>query len=584
MIRNRWRMPFAVMITAAVSLFILGVLIMNQSRHDTSSDGAYNGHGGTFKNTLAEMDTPDPSILYKDGYYYMTFTHNGADIMVMKSLTLDFHQAERKVVWYPPIDTMHSANLWAPEIQYIQGKYYIYYAADNGDNANHRMYALEAETDDPMGTYAFKGQVTDSTNKWAIDGLALEHGGGLYFVWSGWEGDLNIQQNTYIAPMSNPYTISGPRVLLSEPDLDWEKAGGPPFINEGQAILKKNDRLFIAYSGAGSWTPFYSIGLLALEPGGDPLDAASWQKTKEPLMQMDGEAGVYGPGHNTFAQSQDGREDWIIYHATSGQSDGWNNRKARAQRIEWGTDGIPSFGAPLALQTAIEVPSGNGVIQAKHARTEGTDKLTFDGIHSASTAVMPLLIHYTNESEQDLRIQIGAAGETGSELALPPTQPSETGYVYTELMLTEGLNHVDISGRGAVSAVSAIEVPRFEAEYAQLSPESEMAESSLSSGGRSVLVLPGVKEAVRFENIRVPVKGSYTIRLRLKNKTESGQQIELSVNGERGESLTVQAAGRDEFVEVEATVRLGDSPNLLILGKSTDRLEIDCLDLVRHNP
>src|SRR5690606_20538782 len=100
-----------------------------------------------------------------------------------------------------------------------------------------------------------KGQVTDATDKWAIDGLVLEQEDQLYFVWSGWEGDENIAQNTYIAPMSNPYTINGPRVLISKPDLAWEQAGGPPYINEGQAILKKDGQVHIAYSGAGSWTP-----------------------------------------------------------------------------------------------------------------------------------------------------------------------------------------------------------------------------------------------------------------------------------------------------------------------------------------
>src|SRR5690606_17588209 len=75
----------------------------------------YSGHGGTFKNPIVDMDTPDPSVVYKDGFYYMTFTHNGADIMVMKSRTIDFRHAKRKVVWYPPFGTMYSANLWAPE-------------------------------------------------------------------------------------------------------------------------------------------------------------------------------------------------------------------------------------------------------------------------------------------------------------------------------------------------------------------------------------------------------------------------------------------------------------------------------------
>lgn len=235
-------------IVIALIMVIWGVVWLKED-HQYLAAAEYKGHGGTFKNTLADIDTPDPSVINKDGYYYMTFTHNGADVMVMKSRTLDFRGAQKKVVWYPPMETMYSANIWAPEIQYIRGKWYIYFAADNGLNENHRMYALEAVSDDPLGEYEFKGQITDDTNKWAIDGLVMEYEEKLYFVWSGWEGDVNIQQNTYIAPMSDPLTISGPRVKISVPELEWEKAGGPPYIHEGHSILQHNGRLFIVYSG-----------------------------------------------------------------------------------------------------------------------------------------------------------------------------------------------------------------------------------------------------------------------------------------------------------------------------------------------
>nr|WP_198158097.1 family 43 glycosylhydrolase [Paenibacillus sp. P22] len=150
----------------ALLVLIAGGIYWMQQQGDEEKTLSYNGHGGMFKNTLAEIDTPDPSVVYRDGFYYMTFTHNGADIMVMKSRTLDFRAAERKVVWYPPAETAYSANLWAPEIQYLQGKWYIYFAADDGDNANHRMYVLEGESGDPMGSYASR----DRSRTTAING------------------------------------------------------------------------------------------------------------------------------------------------------------------------------------------------------------------------------------------------------------------------------------------------------------------------------------------------------------------------------------------------------------------------------
>lgn len=451
-------------------------------------DEVYKGHGGTFKNTLAEIDTPDPSVIYKDGYYYMTFTHNGTDIMVMKSLTLDFRQAERKVVWYPPAETAYSANLWAPELQYIRGSWYIYFAADDGQNENHRMYVLQADSGDPLGSYTFKGQVTDSSNKWAIDGLAMEVDGELYFVWSGWEGEANAAQNTYIAPMSDPLTISGPRVLLSEPLLPWEQAGGPPYINEGQSVLHHNGRVFIVYSGAGSWTKYYSLGLLALKPGGNPLEASDWIKSQEPLLAMDEAAGVYGPGHNSFTVSPDGSEQWIVYHATTGAEDGWNNRKARAQPVSWDADGLPVFGKPLPLSEAIPVPAGMGVFQAEAALRSG-NKLEFPSLPSTVDSMLPLLVHYVNPGGEPAGAAVSVNGGPAAVLPLPPSGEGQTGYAYLSLLFTAGKNTVAIElPEGAVTEVKAIEIPRYEGEAQAMEGNAAAEDNPYASGGAAAVL------------------------------------------------------------------------------------------------
>ncbi|AZN43459.1 carbohydrate-binding protein [Paenibacillus albus] len=558
------------------------------------SPGIYNGHGGTFKNTLAEMDTPDPSVIYQDGYYYMTFTHNGADVMVMKSRTLDFRQAQSKTVWNPPIDTAYSANLWAPEIQYIQGKWYIYFAADDGLNENHRMYVLEADTDDPMGDYTFKGQVKDETNKWAIDGLAMEHEGKLYFVWSGWEGDVNVQQNTYIAPMSDPLTISGPRVLLNEPTLDWEQAGGPPYIDEGQSILKKAGRLFIVYSGAGSWTPFYSLGMLALDPGTDPLVAANWKKSEQPLLQMDEQAGVFGPGHNSFVTSPDGTEDWIVYHATTSSSDGWNNRRARAQRVSWNEAGMPEFGKPLSLATAIAVPTGAGVIKSEYAKKAG-ERVEFDGIPATLAAEVPLLIHYRNTSGGSLPVDLLVNGDKmAAPVELAPTKVEQTGYVYTQAALQQSDNNV-ISLPAAIAGLetTAIEIPRYEAESAEFKGSTEMEENLFASGLGVVKLAPSgeaggtgnagkVKSTstVQFTNIAVPEKRDYTLRIAASNAGKQTARLKVVIDGEKTMTVEVAKTKRNQFVPVDVTVSLKAGVHMIHMETVSDQVSMDYIDII----
>jgi GH43 family beta-xylosidase len=578
--RNR-RKKWVLAMLAAAALVFMGVWMLEKKETVTGEVLPYYGHGGTFKNTLSEMDTPDPSLAYHDGWYYMTFTHNGTDIMVMKSPTLDFRHAEKKVVWYPPVDTMYSANLWAPEIQYIRGKWYIYFAADNGTNQNHRMYALEADSDDPMGSYTFRGKITDETDKWAIDGLVMEHEDALYFIWSGWEGDVNIRQNTYIAPMSDPLTISGPRVLLSQPDLLWEQLGGPPYINEGQAILKKDGRVFLVYSGAGSWTPFYALGMLALTPGADPLDPSGWTKSQEPLLAMNEDAGVYGPGHNTFAVSPDGTEHWIVYHATSGISDGWSNRKARAQQVEWNEDGLPSFGQALSLDTAIPVPSGSGVFRAEYAQqADGT--LSFDRIYTNVATEAPLLVHYRNEMGATTEAAVSVNGTSAIQVKLPKTSAGEIGYAYTAYIpLQPGRNTVEFAAAGDGWSVEAIEVPRFEAENAQAGPNGTIEENPFASGWGVAETVAGEGVGLRFDNVHVPRHGTYGFRFAVANATGVEQRVKIRANGGKAVTLTVAPGERNRFDRVEVSVGLRSGTNEITLEDATGALSFDYVDIGR---
>jgi len=558
----------------AVIALLIWVGINNKQEGSEGGMTTYAGHGGTFKNTIVDMDTPDPSVVYKDGYYYMTFTHNGADIMVMKSRTIDFRNAERKVVWYPPFGTMYSANLWAPELQYIQGKWYIYFAADDGQNENHRMYALEAVSDDPLGEYEFRGKIDDGSDKWAIDGLVLEHDDQLYFLWSGWEGDVNISQNTYIAPMSDPLTISGPRVLLSEPTLDWERAGGPPYIQEGQAILKRDDRLYIAYSGAGSWTPFYSIGLLELKEGGNPLEPDHWIKHEEPLMAMDEEAEVYGPGHNSFTSSPDGSETWMVYHATSGIHDGWSNRKARAQLVTWDDQGQPIFGQPLSLDTAIAVPSGEGVYRAEHALQEG-GKLVFDLIYANVDGEMPVLLHYSGGEQVKLEVN----GEEWGPLELSATKTGETGYAWVSLPLTSGTNTIGISSSEGTT-IEGIELTRYEAENGQ-AINGAWAESNPFASGWGTVGSSAVNGAVQLANIIVPEAGKYKVRIATSNRADAEQQLEVKLNGKYAGRVAVPPGERQQFTAITIELKLNKGVNEMIIDKINESLAVDYIDILR---
>ena len=313
--------------------------------------------GATFKNPILPAPSADPWVIQHDGQYYSCESRHQDTIWIRKAKSfIDLEQHEGTMIWSAPAFGPNSRSLWAPELHRIQGKWYIYYAADDGLNENHRMWVLEGLTDDPAGPYRCRG--TLDTTAWAIDGTVLQMpNGSLYFIWSGWPGKENGQQHLYIAPMSNPWTLSAERTLIARPEHAWECVDMA--ICEGPQILQNDGRTFIVYSASGSWTEDYCLGLLELE-GRDPLKPSTWKKRGCVFCKTDY---VWGIGHCCFVKSPDGAEDWIVYHAKSKRKKGWNDRNVRAQKFTWTDAGLPDFGLPIPAGKPVAVPSGHTTVE-----------------------------------------------------------------------------------------------------------------------------------------------------------------------------------------------------------------------------
>jgi GH43 family beta-xylosidase len=309
----------------------------------------------TFINPIVTTrDAADPWITFRDGYYYFTFTA-GDHVEVWKSSSLtDIDRGTKITVWRHHAAGKECCNIWAPELHFFNDRWYIYFAADDGNDVNHRMYVLESTGSDPQGAYLEKGEISSPSNRWAIDGTVLQkNDGSLYFVWSGWAGTTPGPQNIYIAPMSNPWTISAERTLISAPTNVWESIGWS--VNEGPEPLQRNGKIFIVYSASGGSTPDYCLGMLT-NYNGNVLDPNSW--TKSPGCVFAKTDLVFGPGHNSFVKSTDGVDDWIIYHARNSSAQTWDGRTTRMQRFTWNSDGTPNFSAPVPPAVTLPIPSG----------------------------------------------------------------------------------------------------------------------------------------------------------------------------------------------------------------------------------
>lgn len=316
----------------------------------------------TFTNPVLGQGA-DPFLTVVDGrYYYVQTTSDGTGVSLRSSTSLaTLATAPEKRVFSGGKGGAPCCEWWAPELHRVGKRWYIYVAADDGDNNHHRSYVLESDTVD--GPYRFAGRLQLPGDRWAIDATVFTvPAGASYVVWSGWPGSHNGQQNLYLAELASPTRTRGPALLLSEPRLGWETSAGTVgvLVNEGPAALVRDGKVYLSYSGSGCWTPDYALGLLTADAGADLAAAASWHKSEQPVFAGSEESGEYGTGHNSFFTSPDGSQTWFAYHAVTAPAGSCgDDRQVYAQPLTFAADGTPQFGQPSGSETPIPLPAGD---------------------------------------------------------------------------------------------------------------------------------------------------------------------------------------------------------------------------------
>mmetsp|Transcript_45818 Transcript_45818/g.106460 ORF Transcript_45818/g.106460 Transcript_45818/m.106460 type:complete len:369 (-) Transcript_45818:19-1125(-) len=321
---------------------------------------------GMFSNPVSHG--ADPWIIrHGDSYLWCYANAANTKIYINSFSDLNGPFGKAHLVFRAPSEGPCSSEVWAPELHFLDGRFYIYFAASDGNNANHLSFVLQSDGADPLGPYSLHGPLATGDGHgplefvWAIDMTILNHGGRRYAVWSGWDAPGSDRQFIYIAPMLDPLTLAGRRVCLcSNCSYPWElteDGAGSRGLNEGPQVLQHGGRTFIVYSCGASWLSTYKLGMLELL-GANPLDPRCWRKHPSPVFASAG--GTIGVGHSCFVASPDLRELWHVYHAKTTQVPGWDDRKIFMQPLGFAQDGFPLFGSPIQRGELQAAPSGSG--------------------------------------------------------------------------------------------------------------------------------------------------------------------------------------------------------------------------------
>ncbi len=322
--------------------------------------GCSSGGGDVSDEAAVVFTTGSYPHAVKDGdtYYYTMPDQRRGYISIYSAASPDSLGKSSPVTVWDTGDTLLQ-NIWSPELHKIDGKWYIYFEADNGNTDNHHIYLLENESESPLTQHwKLRGPivVNDEWN-YGIHPSVFTVGGRLYMTWSGWERRRTEAETQciFIAEMENPWTLKSERVLISRPEYEWERqwinpdgscSAYPIFVNENPEpyISPDGSKVIINYSASGIWTVFSTLGMLSASTSADLLDPDSWIKSPEPVFRASEGSDYIGVSNISLIPSRDGNETMMLYQGK--QYDGSINtgNTILLKKINW-KNSLPVYGA-----------------------------------------------------------------------------------------------------------------------------------------------------------------------------------------------------------------------------------------------
>ena len=319
-----------------------------------------------------QQELPDPFVLKWNGEYYL-YT-SGSPITAYHSKDLvhwDYIGPVLRASDSP--EAWNQADVWAPEVVYRNGKFFMYYTASHksddwriGEAARRVGVAV---SDSPHGPFLDSGQPV--TPGWGIDGTVFKDpDGGAEYLFYSYLYEPRLPGAGIVADRLTSWnSVAGAPSHVMRGSEPWEDKDGDPnngslrYTNEAPTVTKHHGHYYLMYS-AGSWDlPTYSLAYATsdLPPHGG-LDGSGWRKVSAPVLRSN--SLVDGPGHNALVKAPNNVDDINVYHARVVPFlDPWN-RLPFVDRLYWNHDRMympqPTLGDLSPPDRPVFATSGNG--------------------------------------------------------------------------------------------------------------------------------------------------------------------------------------------------------------------------------
>lgn len=245
---------------------------------------------------LIKVPLGDPFIMLWEGKYYAYGTYSSDGIAVFVSDDLLTWSSTTSLALHKD-DVWADQSFWAPEVYHANGKFYMYYSANE--------HICVATSDYPLGPFKQEVQKPMIEDEKCIDNtMFIDDDGKAYLLFDRFNDGLNI----WVAELKDNLIDLKPETMHKCINVSqtWEEVW--PRVNEGSFVLKRNGVYYMTYSANSYESPFYGVGVATATNINGP-----WTKYEgNPILQKPGK--LVGVGHSAIFTDKEGKLR-IVFHA-----------------------------------------------------------------------------------------------------------------------------------------------------------------------------------------------------------------------------------------------------------------------------